>query len=224
MKKIQKGNVPKSFTNYCTSSTASFEDLGKNHSVKKKKLKAALSKEQGHICCYCGKRLIDNLTIVEHLKPKKKFPLLQLDYQNLLASCDGGRDERTQQQYYPPCCDSAKGDNEIPITPFQENCEMRFICDDSGEISAAVSSDMDAIDTIKILKLNSPVLMNLRKGAIARYLPLDDEDDYEWDWENETKQLDKLQSGKFEPFCWAMKSYILHFQLDPVENKEFLGV
>lgn len=57
----------------------------------KKKLKSSLLKDQGYICCYCGKRILDDFrTILEHLNPKSKYKDKTYDYTNLLASCDGG--------------------------------------------------------------------------------------------------------------------------------------
>lgn len=57
----------------------------------KKKLKSSLLKDQGYICCYCGKRILDDFrTILEHLHPKSKYKDKTYDYTNLLASCDGG--------------------------------------------------------------------------------------------------------------------------------------
>ncbi len=54
-------------------------------------LKNTLIKDQGFICCYCGKRIEDDHnTSVEHLLPKKAHKALTLNFENLLASCKGG--------------------------------------------------------------------------------------------------------------------------------------
>lgn len=53
-----------------------------------------LLEDQGHICCYCGQRIFDDHnTIVEHLLPKDedKYPEKMYEYDNLLASCNGGQ-------------------------------------------------------------------------------------------------------------------------------------
>ncbi len=56
----------------------------------KKHLKEILVKEQGGVCCYCGKAIENNYkTTIEHILPKETYPELALDYFNLLASCHG---------------------------------------------------------------------------------------------------------------------------------------
>jgi len=50
----------------------------------------ALMEEQGHICCYCERRLEVGDCHIEHFKPQKGkygFPEMQLIYDNLLCSC-----------------------------------------------------------------------------------------------------------------------------------------
>lgn len=59
----------------------------------KKRLKEYLLREQGFICCYCGKRLsIEKIehTSIEHLNIKSEDKSKTYDYFNLLASCLGG--------------------------------------------------------------------------------------------------------------------------------------
>lgn len=54
-------------------------------------LKESLVKDQGFICCYCGKRIQnDYQTLIEHLKPKSGYKLKTFLFENLLASCMGG--------------------------------------------------------------------------------------------------------------------------------------
>jgi uncharacterized protein (TIGR02646 family) len=61
----------------------------------KKKLKAALLKEQGGICCYCLQDISEALlTIIEHFLAKSNANATcenTYNYQNLLLSCDGNR-------------------------------------------------------------------------------------------------------------------------------------
>lgn len=221
MKKIEKMESPRSFEKFIKTKGTNYKELSKNENISiREELRERLLAEQGHICCYCGREIEKEHSIIEHFKPRDSFPKLQLDYQNLLLSCDGGQNARSKNKSDPPYCDSAKGNKEINISPLQKDCETRFVCDESGEIMAAVSSDEDANETITVLNLNNPVLVNQRKAAIATFAYYD----LDWDWEEELGLLDQLCEGKFQQFCWAMKSYILHCQLDPVENKELLGV
>ncbi|HNL08245.1 MAG TPA: LysM peptidoglycan-binding domain-containing protein, partial [Chitinophagales bacterium] len=60
-------------------------------SVPKKWLRTHLVDEQKHNCCYCEKQISDDeKTIMEHLNPKSKYTDKVFDYENLLASCNGG--------------------------------------------------------------------------------------------------------------------------------------
>ena len=63
-----------------------------NRLFNKKKLRAHLIEEQGHLCCYCGRRvsLRSNHTVIDHLLPKSKYKEKTYDYANLLLSCMGG--------------------------------------------------------------------------------------------------------------------------------------
>lgn len=57
----------------------------------KSQLKSSLVEEQGYICCYCGQRIFkDSNTRIEHCSPKSDNKALTYEYNNLLASCQGG--------------------------------------------------------------------------------------------------------------------------------------
>lgn len=60
---------------------------------KEQKLRTALSKEQGYICCYCGRK-INGDAVIEHFLPKgKDICERTYNYENLLLACDGNKDE-----------------------------------------------------------------------------------------------------------------------------------
>ncbi|MCB0593962.1 MAG: hypothetical protein H6557_00255 [Lewinellaceae bacterium] len=60
-----------------------------------KELKSTLVQDQGYICCYCGQRIFSDIhTSIEHVEPKESEKKLTLDFDNLLASCDGGSNHR----------------------------------------------------------------------------------------------------------------------------------
>ena len=210
MKYIEKQSPPERFIRYKKGCGATFEDLSENHIDIKQELRASLVEEQGYICCYCGCRIDATDAIVEHLKPKdgNKYPQLQLEYTNLLASCDGGQDARHNGRVYPSCCDNCKGNSEISIHPLMPECESRFLFDAEGAIICA-QDDLEAIETIDVLNLKSPVLKNRRKAAIEgfKYYPKD------WDWEQELKNLGEKNAGCYVEFCFVIKSYILNFKL-----------
>jgi hypothetical protein len=49
---------------------------------------------------------------IEHWQPGSKYPELQINYKNLLASCSGNRGSKKDNQH----CNPRKGDTEITYT------------------------------------------------------------------------------------------------------------
>jgi len=213
LKYIEKQSPPERFIRYKKGCGATFEDLSENHIDIKQELRASLVEEQGYICCYCGCRIDATDAIVEHLKPKdgNKYPQLQLEYTNLLASCDGGQNARHNGRVYPSCCDNCKDNSEINLHPLMPECESRFLFDAEGDIICA-QDDLEAIETIRVLNLKSPVLKNRRKAVVAgvQYLP------DEWNWGEELNKLKEKEEGKYREFCFVMESYIRNFKLRPI--------
>lgn len=134
MKRIIKTNPPQKFSFWLNKGNRTWDSLKRNNTIKKD-LKEQLLLDQGYICCYCGKRIINNdLTTIEHIKPKGKNPSLSLDYNNLLASCNGGRDDRHNTETSPIYCDAHKDEDDILINPLIQNCEDYFIYGEYGEV------------------------------------------------------------------------------------------
>lgn len=145
----------------------------------KEELREELLKEQGYICCYCN-QFIDNnhTTIIEHLQAKEQDPtVLTFDYENLLASCNGGQKdeaEGTPPKRYKHCDalrsspdKSIDNNKNLPITPLNPDCEKRFSCTLEGEI---VANSTDAAETIRLLGLDAPKLGRMRRDAIELYI------------------------------------------------------
>ncbi|WP_421918861.1 hypothetical protein [Marinifilum sp.] len=61
----------------------------KNGSKQKKRLRECLLVDQGYVCCYCGRRINIQETVIEHLEPKENADRLT-NFNNLYASCSGG--------------------------------------------------------------------------------------------------------------------------------------
>ena len=59
--------------------------------TRRQKMRTRLMEEQGYICCYCMKRILLNNSHIEHFWPKTYFPQIDLEYDNMFASCDGER-------------------------------------------------------------------------------------------------------------------------------------
>ncbi len=96
MRKIDKGKPPEWFEAW----KQAFEDQhGRSADYKsdfpqseKRRLREQILKEQGYICCYCMCRIKIGSSHLEHFWPKDKFPDLDMDYSNMLASCEGDTD------------------------------------------------------------------------------------------------------------------------------------
>ena len=211
MKFIKKNTVPPELIAYRTTSGANYKDLIKNHPDIADIIRLSLADEQGYICCYCG-RQIDGITHtrIEHIFPKSlpDFQPMELDYENnLLAACDGGKQDRKADPTKTPndlFCDVFKDDKIIPMHPLNPVCENKFLYDINGDI-IGVGSDAEV--TIDLLNLNSVILKNKRKAAIKYYI------DYPvTDWNYEYKRLsNKDGSGRYEEFCFILQQYIETF-------------
>ncbi|EDN69751.1 conserved hypothetical protein [Beggiatoa sp. PS] len=142
---------------------------------------------------------------IEHHKPQTKYPKLQLDYQNLLASCkgnDGG------PKHLPRHCDTSKADQEITLNPVDKlkNCEPLIKYRTNGQI---YSDDLVINHELNdILNLNTPTLINCRKairlqvikeltkikGKNAAWPPTKIKKIIE-------KHKDKDETGQYIPYC-----------------------
>ena len=133
-------------------------------------IRTSLDKEQGYICCYCERRISENDHHVEHLKPKdrNKFPELQLDYNNLLCSC-----QLELEKGEPRHCGNSKGswfDETLLISPLDPSCEDQFIYSYDGHIYPSDESNLAAKTTIDKLKLDIDKLVDLRKKTIEPFI------------------------------------------------------
>jgi uncharacterized protein (TIGR02646 family) len=136
-------------------------------------LRITIAEEQGYICCYCERRLNDVDYHIEHIKPKAKgkYPELQLEYDNMLCSC------QLKLKYGEPRhCARAK-DNWFQennfVSPLNPLCESKFTYTYDGYISPTDEHDNAAITTIDRLKLGIDKLNALRRNAIAPFIDED---------------------------------------------------
>jgi uncharacterized protein (TIGR02646 family) len=136
----------------------------------------ALIDEQGHICCYCGQRITQTNSHIEHFKPRTHFPELKLSYENFLASCPGYPEKETptpnQTQPKQEFCGQYKGDwydANFTVSPLQEDCASYFRYEINGNIlpTQDASKTAAATATIDKLGLNHKKLILQREEAIA---------------------------------------------------------
>jgi uncharacterized protein (TIGR02646 family) len=133
----------------------------------KDKVKEALIKEQSGLCCFCESRVGMKTGHIAHLLDQHNHPELELDYDNLLFSCP------ENSHNVPQTCGHAQGNNILPITPLDADCEWRFIYTGTGAIAARDENDADAIKTIEMLKLDHKAAI-FRKGRAEAFLSVED--------------------------------------------------
>ena len=126
-------------------------------------IKSQLVEEQGFICAYCMKRIQKNdiSVTIEHYIPrngKDGQPDKQLEYNNLLAVCDGNRGSTNLT------CDASKGAKLITINPLDKVSVLQIKYKSDGTIY----SDDKKIDQdlSNILNLNYITIKNNRKSAL----------------------------------------------------------
>jgi uncharacterized protein (TIGR02646 family) len=204
MKRIIKGTEPLCLLQYRQTEGANYEGYHP-----KEPLKRALLAEQGYICCYCMRRISEATMEIEHWKPESKYPELQINYKNLLASCSGNRGTRRSNQH----CNPRKGDVEITINPADsKNCEIYIKYSSTGKIS----SDNATIDyeLNEVLNLNFQTLKENRKteldtviNALNKKFP-----NKTWNKEEIKKKIDEFNcrdvEGKYKPYCQYIISYL----------------
>ena len=163
-------------------------------------LKNSLLSEQGHICCYCCKPIDTKNSHIEHIRPKERdeYRAISLEYENLLASCQGYHDREEN-------CGHSKDNafnEELFVSPLEENCESLFEFSNRGKIKA-VDGNERAGYTIELLNLDTEQLNAARTEVMWVSGAMDEltEDECQ-------KLLDKFQSvderGRYAGFSDAI--------------------
>lgn len=138
----------------------------------KSALKKELLKEQRFLCCYCECCIEATTSHIEHFKPKgvAAYSYLQLDYGNLHASC-GFRPLGTIEEH----CGHKKSNDFSAnlISPLEPDCALHFTYTMDGKIGF---TDHRGEETIKMLKLDSSLLVRQRKRLIDYFFSLDPND------------------------------------------------
>jgi uncharacterized protein (TIGR02646 family) len=183
-------------------------------------VKRDLLDEQGYICCYCQNRInLDEKTQIEHFIPRSSDPTKMFDYDNLLASCDGGqkiREDYNQglvSETVPIFCGPRKTNETLPISPLEQTCEDHFDYFDVGstdDIEISIKGKTaEGIDAVEKLNLDEPYLKRER----GRFFKLSITND---DGENLDKgELTRIKTNifnrinnEFIPFCVAIDSVL----------------
>ncbi len=172
MKHIVKGAEPRELADWKALANddwqPSYESM---HGNIKTAVKQALMREQGHICCYCECRLVENDSHIEHFKPQRDPTVDALDFSNMLCSC-----QNLLKKKEPKYCGNLKAgwfDAELLISPLDSGCEERFAFTGDGGIHAKDENDQAAKRTIEKLGLNLPKRNTMRASAIDPFLDAD---------------------------------------------------
>ena len=185
--------------------------------VVKNAVKKDLLEEQGYICCYCQTRIkMDEKTQIEHFIAMDSDPTKMFDYDNLLASCDGGQQYRTNHnqddeiEYIPKFCGHAKTSESLPISPLEQNCEEHFDYFLNADDEIIVEGRTNEGKTVvEMLKLDLPYLNRLRGNSI---IPLITNTEGEFLDDDELNQiimnLFNKTDNMFVPFCIVVKNIL----------------
>lgn len=191
-------------------------------------LREQMFEEQGGICCYCGCVLAKQHCSNEHLKPKSRYVELVGEYKNMLLSCRTSQQEQEEiareinkqkdthiklskerKKHYH--CDEHKQDDEISVTPLDEDCEQLFIYKSDGTVCG---KNKQAKETIETLNLNCKSLVSQRRTAIQTIIF---SDSYPASKEEYVKELryisehimDKTPKDNLHrEFCFVIKSVL----------------
>jgi uncharacterized protein (TIGR02646 family) len=182
MKHIKKRQEPQKFTHWKQQINENWQpDWNNFQAPEKTETHNALLIEQGYLCCYCGRRIDRQSSHIEHFKPRKNYPELALQYDNLLASCPGYPEENSASLGSKPIqehCGQKKGawyDHNLTVSPLIENCEDYFRYTRDGQIlpTQAPSMQFAAQTTITQLALDCSSLERARARAIEVVEPPD---------------------------------------------------
>ncbi len=221
MKYISKSKEPKSLTEYRSTPNASFDNCNKED------IRLSLLKEQGYICAYCMDRINDNWnkdlrkynTEIEHYKSQDVYngkngkPDLRLNYNNMLAVCNGNAGMPKYKQHCDKSKDLSSNKQYLPLTinPLDKKCEklVKFLA------SGKISSENEEIkrDLVVVLNLNERELVKARKIAIDEAIGNLDNKNKKRKWslasiKTERKKWANLNDVGYEPYCQAVINYL----------------
>jgi uncharacterized protein (TIGR02646 family) len=170
-------------------------------------LRTALVAEQFFICGYCCGEISEKKAHNEHIRPQTAYPKETLNYNNIIASCNGYRKEGET------CGHKKHGEYNAStfisplVSPLAPDCEPHFKYYMSGEI---IGLDDNAQQTIDLLNLNSFQLRTARRGILAMSGSLG----------VDVAKLIYLQpqAGKLQPFCNIVRYFINNDRYDEISE------
>lgn len=220
MKQINKLAEPQSLTQHRANQPAYYNGLPLES---KEDLRQSLLAEQGHICCYCLKRIPEKIEKdgrinyemkIEHYQCQDIFPLLQLTYSNLYGACTGGEGKPKKLQ----TCDTRKGNSSLTINlnTNAPNCESLFKYNAEGEISSIDDSESINQQLNDILNLNMQTLKDGRREVYLEVQKKVETDSKLFGTgqlklkylESERQKWLGRNQDKYKPFCMVAVYYL----------------
>ena len=174
MKYIQKTGCPHSYSEWCTAvAGTNHSDWREVPSAQKGRILAAMIAEQGGLCAYTLRRIDNNSSHVEHIKPQSRcredLRGSDLDYTNLVV-CFPRHGMKAQYRYGAQRKENWwDNDGAEFVSPLQPACEQVFRFKLDGEIEA-IDNRTDARTTIAVLGLDHRSLTEDRKRVIEEFI------------------------------------------------------
>lgn len=172
MKRVVKGPVPATFESWKALASdrwaPTYDDL---RNPQKRIVHEALLREQGWVCCYCGREIAQHDSHIEHFRPQETYPEQALSFENLFASCI-----REREPGAPLHCGHGKGnefDEANHVSPTDPGCERRFLYTLEGAIRPFGIGDDAAGYMSQLLKLDLAFLRNRRQEVLASVFDID---------------------------------------------------
>jgi len=213
MKQINKIAEPPSLVQHRAKQPAFYDGLTLQV---KDELRQSLLSEQGHICCYCMKRIPEKIEKdglvsydmkVEHFQCQENHPLLQLTYSNLFGACTGNEGKPKKLQ----TCDTKKGNGKLNInlTSNAPNCETLFKYNPDGEISSIDNNEQVNTQLNDVLNLNMQTLKDGRRQVYLEVQKMVETDSRQLGskqlkvkyFEQERQKWLNRNDNKYKPFC-----------------------
>jgi uncharacterized protein (TIGR02646 family) len=202
MRQIIKSNGPKELTQWLKAQGNTNCRYSNLPSDIRTIVKQRLLQDQGHLCCYTGRRISDRDSHIEHLKPQSRYyeKNEDVDYQNLLAAYPGTDIGQCAYGAHPK---ADWYDETEFITPLNAQCEKAFQFSLQGKI-AHHPNHPAAKTTIDRLNLAHESLAEMREQAIEGFL-FESQISLKQAQDLLGKIYDRNTKGQFRPFCFVLK-------------------
>lgn len=218
MKAITKGHEPVSLTEHRANKPSFYENLPKDDT------RNSLLTEQGHICCYCMRRIPESGKIpgskIEHFLCQDDHSQEELNYGNMLLACLGNEGSPKRLQ----TCDTKKGKLSLTHSPCNQarNIEALIKYKPNGEIYSSDQTFNAELETV--LNLNVKNLIDNRRviyEEVQNRIRVEGKRQGNTALkksflESEKAKLLSLNGGKYSPFC-MVGVYVINKKLDKIK-------